>query len=728
MLLYYFLLLSHTYRDSQSRGSNTKLTFLEDESDTKAIPSLHIGEWSIEGTVCGDTTNTLSKTWSGDDVQSKDLCLDKCTKAQENKKGGCCEWQSKNDSVDYECRFKIKSQFVELYSNLNNTYATIVDPIGVSPCNKLCVGDHNYWMSDIEGCGNLSCKEENRMFCCKTCPRHFSFHFENDYLGAYQLLDGIYVQEDNSKKWILHNNKKIYQLDISKNNTIIETKSDFITEFKTILEYKRIMCPVELKKLNLVNKSQFIGVEVTIPCADEDFCEVLNFSSCTEYCNWFGFELCENIPTHNTRVCTNMQTVVGQKQSDLSSNKLWSKFRVHSSIGTPVPHTCMKCIELNYIWTQIGDSINFRCDPLCLDPTGYNCYYSGEDEKCEEYDYCYEAKTYELSGNHAGCREKEAFCNWNEKFGVCRPLQSCQDHRFPGRCKDDYRCTWHEETRICDSDKEEEEEEVEDVPDAPIIKVDGTKVGMWDEWFNWGKCSKSCDAGKRMKTRLCTNPLDRIDIWDDSFCKGDNTVTRTCMLRNCKVEVKSETQTTPKESKKQKSHNFISLAKKYYPFTIIVIIVICAWIIICCHEFVIWRKASSHNYWDKSYVTNNNKNKNKNSQNWWIKSYDNKNKNFDTTIQNKKNMKNGILEAIGKLKKKKITKIARGSPSVYEFNLKGSRNILDNDEQNNIINDDNNDNKYIKDNNEDIKDNDNSNNEQFKKTDTIPKKKKKGSR
>ena len=46
----------------------------------------------------------------------------------------------------------------------------------------------------------------------------------------------------------------------------------------------------------------------------------------------------------------------------------------------------------------------------------------------------------------------------------------------------------------------------------------------WQEWSNWGRCSKSCGGGEQTRDRRCYG----------YGCQGDSEETRACNTKPCK--------------------------------------------------------------------------------------------------------------------------------------------------------------------------------------------------
>lgn len=60
----------------------------------------------------------------------------------------------------------------------------------------------------------------------------------------------------------------------------------------------------------------------------------------------------------------------------------------------------------------------------------------------------------------------------------------------------------------------------------PSEKMDG----HWGNWASWGQCTKTCDEGKRVRTRECENPKPENG---GKNCKGKPKMTDVCRLKNC---------------------------------------------------------------------------------------------------------------------------------------------------------------------------------------------------
>uniref|UniRef100_A0A7M5X5Y5 Hemicentin-1 n=1 Tax=Clytia hemisphaerica TaxID=252671 RepID=A0A7M5X5Y5_9CNID len=58
--------------------------------------------------------------------------------------------------------------------------------------------------------------------------------------------------------------------------------------------------------------------------------------------------------------------------------------------------------------------------------------------------------------------------------------------------------------------------------------------GKWSQWGSWGKCSASCGAGQKTRTRTCTNPAPRHGGRE---CGDSNTHTLNCNLKSCPIVV-----------------------------------------------------------------------------------------------------------------------------------------------------------------------------------------------
>ena len=69
-----------------------------------------------------------------------------------------------------------------------------------------------------------------------------------------------------------------------------------------------------------------------------------------------------------------------------------------------------------------------------------------------------------------------------------------------------------------------------------LIGVDG----MWSDWGKWSACSKTCDAGKKQRSRTCTNPKPKHPGRD---CDGRNQERDGCNRHTCPVHGKSSSDT-----------------------------------------------------------------------------------------------------------------------------------------------------------------------------------------
>ena len=59
----------------------------------------------------------------------------------------------------------------------------------------------------------------------------------------------------------------------------------------------------------------------------------------------------------------------------------------------------------------------------------------------------------------------------------------------------------------------------------------GAVDGMWTSWTSWTGCTKSCDGGKRYRSRNCTNPEPKNN---GLYCVGPDEEDRFCNIQRCR--------------------------------------------------------------------------------------------------------------------------------------------------------------------------------------------------
>lgn len=65
---------------------------------------------------------------------------------------------------------------------------------------------------------------------------------------------------------------------------------------------------------------------------------------------------------------------------------------------------------------------------------------------------------------------------------------------------------------------------------VPIDEVPTPVDGGWGNWSDYSECSRSCDAGVSVQTRLCDNPPP---AHGGSFCTGERTRYKICNIDPC---------------------------------------------------------------------------------------------------------------------------------------------------------------------------------------------------
>jgi len=56
--------------------------------------------------------------------------------------------------------------------------------------------------------------------------------------------------------------------------------------------------------------------------------------------------------------------------------------------------------------------------------------------------------------------------------------------------------------------------------------------GHWGRWSSWGACSTTCDAGARVRSRKCDDP---IPANSGKPCPGNDEEQAACIVRRCSL-------------------------------------------------------------------------------------------------------------------------------------------------------------------------------------------------
>ncbi|KAK2159946.1 hypothetical protein LSH36_143g05062 [Paralvinella palmiformis] len=71
----------------------------------------------------------------------------------------------------------------------------------------------------------------------------------------------------------------------------------------------------------------------------------------------------------------------------------------------------------------------------------------------------------------------------------------------------------------------------------PILSVVRLVDGGWSNWSEWGKCSRSCGLGTKMRTRNCSQPETKCG---GTTCRGNGVETDQCNMGQCEYEIRNE--------------------------------------------------------------------------------------------------------------------------------------------------------------------------------------------
>jgi len=128
----------------------------------------------------------------------------------------------------------------------------------------------------------------------------------------------------------------------------------------------------------------------------------------------------------------------------------------------------------------------------------------------EEYNECIT-----LNNNN----KKWCYTGTNGEWGNCVTGVSCGHHRAPN-CNE---CTGTNGASWCNGDCSWNDKNG---------KCELKGNGEWGTWTSYGKCSKTCGAGTQIRSRDCNNPSP---AFNGATCSGSGSQSRPCKVKECPI-------------------------------------------------------------------------------------------------------------------------------------------------------------------------------------------------
>ncbi|CAD2096468.1 thrombospondin related sporozoite protein, putative [Plasmodium vinckei] len=101
--------------------------------------------------------------------------------------------------------------------------------------------------------------------------------------------------------------------------------------------------------------------------------------------------------------------------------------------------------------------------------------------------------------------------------------------------------------------------------------LNGSELSDCDQWTDWSPCSKTCDIGVKIRTRISSNPIHSL------FC-SKFTETSVCFLRECPDSSERRDRDEREKRKNKKKRMLTKYVTIFCVFSVIniIILLICA--------------------------------------------------------------------------------------------------------------------------------------------------------